>query len=158
MYQMALKPGGTIWKTFTVPPEPEPGLESGWVELELGRRLRFAFDKQDKPITSLDAEHYYHPMVSNHPSLDSFVYNPVSDQVDLFQVTVAKTHDLASRGLKVVHGLGQRLGICLRIRVIVVLFGNAKVEYKIRRDFYDDWHLQVYVVRVGAGELYPTIQ
>ena len=152
-YQMALKPGGTIWNTFTVP-EPEP--ESGWVELELGRRLRFVFDKKHNPITSLDAEHYYHPMGSNYPSLDSFVYDPVSHQIDLFQVIVAKSHDLVSRGVKDAHELGQRLKISLRIRIIVVLFGNAEVDYKVRKDFYDDWRLQVYVVRVSAGELYPT--
>jgi hypothetical protein len=155
MYQMALKPSGTTFFTFTVP-EPEP--ESGWVELELGRRLRFAFDKKDNPITSLDldAEHYYHPMVSNQPSLDSFVYDPDSDQVDLFQVPVAEAHDLVSTGVKDVHELGQRLGISLRIRIIVVLFGKAEVEYKVRRVFYDDWRLQVYVVRVSARQLYPN--
>ena len=153
MCQMALKPGGTTWKNFTVP-EPEP--ESGWVELHLGRRFRFAFDNQDNPITSLDAEHYYHPMASNYPSLDSFVYDPVSRQVDFFQVTVANSHDLVSKGVKDVRGVGERLKINLMIRIIVVLFGNAEVEFKVRKEFYDAWRLQVYVVRVSAGSLYPT--
>jgi hypothetical protein len=153
MYPLALKPGGTIRETFTVP-EPEP--ESGCVELKLGQRVPFAFDKKDKPITSLDAEHYYHPTASNHPSLDSFTYDPDSDhQVNLFQVTVAKTHDLVSTGVKDVHELGQQLKISLKIRIIVVLFANAEVEYKVDKKYYDGWHLQVYVVQVSAQNLYP---
>jgi hypothetical protein len=153
MYRMTLKSSGPTWNTFTV---PETESETGSVELVLGRRDRFAFDKKDKPITHLDAEHYYHPRVSNYPSLDSFVYDPDSHQVDLFQVTVAKTHDLVSRGVKDAHELGKRLGDGLKIRIIAVLFANAEVEYKVRREVYRDWRLQVYVVRVSADELYPT--
>ena len=160
IYPMALQPGGTSIYTFTVP-EFKSGPGSGAVSFEVGRRRRlpFDFDKENNPITSLDPEHYYLPM-AHYPSLDSFVYGRVyhrgwtAHEINLFQVTVAKNHDLVSKGVREVHELGQRLGIDLKIRIVVVLFGNVEVEFKAQKELYDDWGLQAYVVQMTEAKLY----
>ena len=149
IYPMTLKRGRSLY-TLTV---PESG--SNFLELELGQRRRFSFDKGKNKITSLDSEHYYQPTSKNYLSLDSFVYDPDSHQINLFQVTVAKSHDLVSKGVQDVRELGQRLEIDLRIRIIVVLFGDVDIDFKAQMGLYDNWGLQTYVVQMTEDQLYP---
>jgi len=87
--------------------------------------------------------------------LDSFVYDPDSHQINLFQVTVAKDHDLVSKGVQEVRELGQRLEIDLRIRIIVVLFGDVEIDFKVQMGLYDNWGLQTYAVQMTEDQLYP---
>jgi len=110
---------------------------------------------EENKITSLDSEHYYQPTSKNYLSLDSFVYDPDSHQINLFQVTVAKNHDLVSKGVQEVRELGQLLEIDLRIRIIVVLFGDVDIDFKVQMGLYDNWGLQTYVVQMTEDQLYP---
>ena len=84
------------------------------------------------------------------------MYDPDSCQINLFQVTLAKKHNLVSNGVIAARALGLRLGLDhdLKIRIIVVLFGNVQIGYEVRKELYDNWGLQVYVVRVTEDQLY----
>ena len=126
---------------------------SNSLELELGPRDRFFFGDEDNPITSLCSNYYYQPIAKNYPS---FVYDPNSRQISAFQVTVAGQHGLASKGIRAVRELGRQLQIDdLKIRIIVVVFRNFEADFEIKKELYDSWGLQVYVVQVTEDQLYP---
>jgi hypothetical protein len=65
--------------------------------LELPPREQFIFD-QGNPISVLNDKRYYRPTVPNHPSYDSFIYDPQCRRVTVFQITEAKNTVSSQRG------------------------------------------------------------
>ena len=105
------------------------------------------------PIDSLLPDYYYQPTAPNHPSYDSFIYDPISYQFSAFQVTVGKKHSLAPEGVTELRELGQRLEIGdLKIRIIVVVFGDAQV---VNEDLIDRLGPEAYTLKVTGNQLYP---
>ena len=153
LYPMTRQRGGTVNFTFK---DDRPGSTDGSITLKLdGKQERVLFST-DYPITSLLANHYYQPITSNYPSYDSFVYDPISRQINAFQATVADKHDLASTGVKALRDLGRRLGINgLKIRVIVVGFGDNRIIYQVEKELLNSLGLEVYAVWVTEKQLYP---
>lgn len=153
MYRMTRQRGGRVNFTFK---DDRPGSKDGSITLKLdGKQERVFFDS-DHPITSLLANHYYQPIVPNYPSYDSFVYDPVSRQISAFQATVADKHDLAPTGVKALRDLGRSLKIDgLKIRVIVVGFGDNQITYTIEKDLFNSLGLEVYAAWVSDKQLYP---
>jgi hypothetical protein len=41
------------------------------------------------------------------------------------------------------------------IRIVVVVCGKVDVEFKVQRDMYEDWNLDVYIAQVTERHLYP---
>ena len=110
---------------------------------------RFFFDDDDEKnaITSL-GNCYYQPTTANYPSLDSFVYDENTSQITAFQVTLAEKHDCKPKGVNTLDELGRRLLIDgLKIRVIVVVFGDAKVNFVVNMDLVDRLSFEVYTLR-----------
>ena len=104
------------------------------------------------PISNLHASHYYQPTTPNHPS---FIYDINSRQISAFQVTVAVEHDLAEKGVIWLRDLGQKLQINdLKIRIILVVLEDAQVSYKIKKHFFHELGLEVYVLQVTEDQLY----
>jgi len=84
---------GNLNYTFTIPDI----WHAKGSKLKLKQQHRVVFGK-DNPIPHLLANEYYQPTSPNYPSLDSFVYDPNSHQVNAFQATVGVglEHDLKS--------------------------------------------------------------
>jgi hypothetical protein len=107
------------------------------------------------PISNLIASHYYQPTTPNHPSYDSFIYDANSHQVNAFQVTVAVEHDLVEKGVIGLRDLGKELKINdLKIRIILVVLEAIQVSYKIKKRFFHELGLEVYVLQVTEDQLY----
>lgn len=116
------------------------------------RRLPFS---TTCPISNLLASHYYQPTTPNHPSYDSFIYDANSHQISAFQVTVAVEHDLAEEGIIGLRDLAQELEINdLKIRIILVVLEDAQVSFKIKKGFFHELGLEVYVLQVTEDQLY----
>jgi hypothetical protein len=62
-----------------------------------------------------------------------------------------------SAEVKHVRELGQRLSLNLKIRIIVVIFGEADIKYKVEKRLRDDWSLQAYVAPVSGRQFYPYL-
>jgi len=123
-------------------------------KLKLKRQQRVFFN-EDNPIPHLRTDEYYQPTNPNHPSLDSFVYDPNSHQVSAFQATVGLEHDLKPGGVYALRDLGERQEIHdLKIRIIVVLFGDREVIYRVNKVVYNTLRLQVFVLQVTENHLY----
>ena len=122
--------------------------------LTLHEYTRIPFNK-DHPIDGLHDNSYYRPTAPTHPSYDSFIYNDNSRQISVFQVTVAAVHGLSPKGVRELVELGQRLHIeNLKIRIIVVVYEDAQVTYKIEKRLFDALGLEVYVLQVTEHQLY----
>jgi len=122
--------------------------------LELHEYTRISFNK-DRPIDSLRNKCYYRPTNPNHPSCDSLIYDPSSRRISAFQVTVATEHDLSPKGVRELVELGQRLHIeGLKIRIIVVVYEDAGVTYRIEKRLFDDLGLEVHILQVTEHQLY----
>jgi len=120
--------------------------------LKLRRQNRIFFDEKN-PITSLLANHYYQPTTSNYPSFDSFVYDPGLCQISAFQVTIAETYGFMPKAVNALYELGRRLQIDgLKIRIIVVVFGDAQV---VNKDLFDRLGPEAYTLKVTGNQLYP---
>lgn len=125
--------------------------------LTLDKPKQIYFDR-DNPIDSLLDGHYYRPRALNNPSFDSFVYNTCSRRISAFQVTVAEEHGLASRGVYALRDLGETLQINgLKIRFIVVVFGDSKVTFTVDKKLYDDLGLEVWALGLTEKEIYPQL-
>ena len=152
IYQMVPK-GGRCNYTFTndwpgnLESEPEPEY------LELNPEGRFFFDDGQNPITSFD-NCYYQSTTSNNPSLDSFVYDPNISQISAFQVTLAEKHGFKLKGVGALDKFGRWLQIdILKIRVIVVVFGDPKVDFTVDKDLVHSLDIEVY----PEGDREPTV-
>jgi hypothetical protein len=125
--------------------------------LQLNPEGRLFFDDKKDPIRSF-ANYYYQPTSSVYPSLDSFAYDPDSRRINAFQVTLAESHNFVQQGANALFEIGRRLEIDgLRIRVIVVVFGNAEVELKVRKEVVHNLGLEVYTLQMTEHELYPQL-
>jgi len=110
------------------------------------------------PIDSLLPGHYYQPTSRNKASYDSFIYVPNSQQICAFQVTVGKKHGLSPKGVTELRQLWQRLQTDdLKIRIIVAVFENAQMTFTIDKGLFDSGGLEVYVLQVTEGQLYPSL-
>ena len=115
---------------------------------------RISFNK-DRPIDSLRNNCYYRPTTPNHPSYDSLIYDDSSRRISVFQVTAAAEHGLSPKGVRELVELGQRLHIeNLKIRIIVVVYEDAQVAYKVEKRLFDALGLEVYVLQVTEHQLY----
>jgi len=122
--------------------------------LTLREYTRIPFNKV-RPIDSLRDKCYYQPTNPNHPSCDSLIYDESSHRISAFQVTVAAEHDPSPRGVRELVELGQRLHIKnLKIRIIVVVYEDAEVTYKIAKGLLDGLGLEVYILQVTERQLY----
>ncbi len=141
---------GNLNYTFTI---PDIRRVKG-SKLKLKRQHRVVFG-ENHPISHLLANEYYQPTSPNYPSLDSFVYDPNSHQVNAFQATVGLEHDLKPGGVYALRDLGERQEIHdLKIRIIVVLFGDNGVTYRVNKVVYNTLRLQVFVLQVTENQLY----
>ena len=153
LYPMTRQKGGKVNFTFKNT-RPQSRDESISLKLDNGQVRVFFGEKS--PITSLLPNHYYQPISLNHPSYDSFVYDPDSHQISAFQATVAEMHNLVSTGVNALRDLGRELQINdLKIRIIVVGFGDAPVIYKIEKELFNSLSLKVYAIWVTESQLYP---
>jgi len=153
LYPMTRQRGGPVNIKFK---DNRPGSRDGSTTLKLDDGQVRVFFGKEYPITRLLAKHYYQPITSNYPSYDSFVYDPVSRQISAFQATVADKHDLASTGVKALRDLGRQLGINgLKIRVIVVGFGDNQIIYTVEKELLNSLRLEVYAVWLTENQLYP---
>ena len=126
--------------------------ESETLTLHNYQRLTF---NRTYAISNLLGSHYYRPTTPNHPSYDSFIYDANSHQISLFQVTVAVEHDLVEKGVIGLRDLGQKLQINdLKIRIILVVLEDIQVSYKIKKNFFHELGLEVYVLEVTEDQLY----
>ena len=122
--------------------------------LTLHEYTRVSFNK-NRPIDSLRDKCYYRPTNPNHPSCDSLIYDDSSHRISAFQITVAAEHDLSPKGVRELVELGQRLHINnLKIRIIVVVYEDAEVTYKIEMGLFDRLGLEVYILQVTERQLY----
>ena len=123
--------------------------------LALRASTRISVNK-DRPIDSLRDNCYYRPTTPNHPSYDSLIYNDNSHRISVFKVAVAAEHDLVPKEVRELAELGQRLHISnLKIRIIVVVYEDAQVTYKIEKSLFDGLGLEVYFLQVTEHQLYP---
>ncbi|KAI0296171.1 hypothetical protein BC826DRAFT_245379 [Russula brevipes] len=122
--------------------------------LELPPREQFIFD-QGNPISVLNDKGYYRPTVHNHPSYDSFIYDPQCRRVTVFQITEAKTHVVKPEGLYDLRARAQELGVQdLTIRFVIVTHVNSPVSCSVERNVYDDeLKLEMYFLEVDEGDL-----
>jgi hypothetical protein len=132
---------------------------NGQETLVLGPQERFWFSLSKKnknnSINKLLGNHYYRPIAANHPSYDSFIYDPVSRQISAFQVTIGEDHDLKPSGVQDLHELGKTLEIeGLSIRIIVAVLEGSNVTLLVEKDLYDRLGLKVYALEVTLDQLY----
>lgn len=125
--------------------------------LQLNPEGRLFFDDEKDPIRSF-ANYYYQPTSSVFLSLDSFAYDPDSRRINAFQVILVESHNFVQTRAGALFETGRRLETDgLRIRVIVVVFGNAEVELKVRKEVVDNLGLEVYTLQMTEHELYPQL-
>jgi hypothetical protein len=114
------------------------------------------FENENNRMTSPLSNHYYQPAASSHPSYDSFVYDPDFHQICAFQVLTAEEHGLRSKEVSALCELGRRLKIDdLKIRIIVVAFGDAQVTFKVPKDLIQSLGCEMYALEVTEKQLYP---
>jgi hypothetical protein len=155
LHQMTRRRGGIVNAIFKND-APQSERRTSPVKLKLHGGLQRVFFGSERPIKNLRAKCYYQPITSNYPSYDSFVYDPKSREISAFQATVADKHDLASIGVKALRDLGKNLKIDgLKIRVIVVGFGQNQIVYKIEKELLKSLGLEVYAIWVTEKQLYP---
>ena len=146
---------GSCNYTFTNDQPRNPKSEPEYLELKPKGRFFYGDDGEENAIKSLD-NYYYQPDTSNYSSLDSFVYDENIFQITAFQVTLAQKHDFKSKGVAALGALGQRLGIKnLKIRVIMVVLGNATINFVVNQDLIDTLNVEVYTLKVTLNQLYP---
>ncbi|KAI0296173.1 hypothetical protein BC826DRAFT_245614 [Russula brevipes] len=123
--------------------------------LELPPREQVIFD-QGNPISVLNDKGYYRPTVHNHPSYDSFIYDPQCRRVTVFQITEAKSHVVKPEGLCDLRARVQELGVQdLKIRFVIVTHVGSPVSCSVERNVYDDeLKLEMYFLEVDEGDLY----
>jgi len=123
--------------------------------LELPPREQVIFD-QGNPISVLNDKGYYQPTVHNHPSYDSFIYDPQCRRVTVFQITEAKSHVVKPEGLCDLRARVQELGVQdLKIRFVIVTHVGSPVSCSVERNVYDDeLKLEMYFLEVDEGDLY----
>jgi hypothetical protein len=149
---MALQSAGSVNSIFKNN-RPESG--DGSIKLTLEGYTPIFFGAQC-PITELLPKRYYQSITTNHPSYDSFVYDPDSHQIYAFQATIGKKHDLTSTGVRALRDLGRQLHIDdLKIRIIVVGFEDAPITYQVEWDLYDNLGLELYAIWATETQLYP---
>ena len=132
-----------------------PKFKTSSKTLKLRAQTRVFFDDENNRITSLLADHYYQPIAGNYSSYDTFIYDLNSHQISAFQITTEEEHDLKPKGIVALRELGQRLQIHdLKIRIIVVIFGGAKVTFKVPTSLIQSVS-EVYALEVTEKQLYP---
>ena len=148
---------GPVHQTFTNVRPGNSGSDSTSEALVLNTETQFSFDDKNQ-ITSLVGNRYYQPTTSNHPSFDSFVYDPNSRRINAFQVTTEDKHGLTSEGVTALCELGKRLHIPdLKIRIIVVVFGAAEVTFKIKKRLINSLDRDAYILELTENQLYSGI-